>query len=1030
MKKNIGIIEYALKYNRIVVLFVAVLVSIGIYGLYISPKQDFPTFTIRQGIVIGIYPGATSIEVEEQLTKPLENFVFSYKEINREKTFSQSKDGMVVLNIELDENIKDKDAFWSKFKHGLDIFKTKLPLGVLSLQAHDDFGETSAILITLESKDKSYRELERYSDDLKDELRRIEGISNLRSLGILNEQLNIYVDQKKLSHYGIGIPHLIAKLKSQGEISMSGTIENFDFNAPIYINTPLSWEKDIAEQVLYADKDGNFIRLKDIAEIKREYSQKQAYIRNNGVKCILLSIEMKPGTNIITMGRKVDETLDAFQKELPDSFSIYKITDLSQVVGDSIKSFIKEIIIAIIGVLLVVIVFLSFRTALVAAATIPITIFCALAAFYAFGIEMNTIILSALIVTLGMVVDDSIVIIDNYVEKLDEGVPPWEAAISSPKKYFKSVLSATLVISVTFFPFLLTTKGMFNDFLVAYPWAMTIILGFSLVIALLFTPFLQYTFIKKGMGRSTENTAVKKTFFDLIQSGYNSLLIKCFEYPKITLGIGGLIVVSGIILFFNLPLRLMPFVDRNQFAVEIYLPNGNSIHKTALVADSLEQILKKDKRIVSITSFVGQGSPRFHDTYIPQLPSSSFAQFIVNTTDSKATNELLDEYAEKYSCYFPEAYIKFKQMDFSEARYPIEIRISGKQISDLKDFANVVIKRMEKNDNIFLIRTNFEEPTFGVEISLNQGEINRLGIDKSMVAMSTALNMSDGILITNIWDKDYSIPLMLKSSQKDKIDNDEISNIYIPVSGGLAHVPLRQIATVLPTWNEGQIVRRNGVRTLSIIAEVRRGENEINVTKNLQKDIANIPLPPGISLQYGGMHEADFERLPQIVGGLLIAISLMFFILVFHFKKISLALLTLGSSMLCLFGTSVGMMIMGVSICVTSILGVVSLMGILLRNGIIMLDYAEDLRRNENMSVRDSALHAGMRRMRPIFLTSSAAAVGVVPMLIGGSPLWTPLGTVIFYGTLITMIFISIILPIAYTIVYRKKDLVKFKDKK
>lgn len=1029
MNKNIGIIEFALKYHRIVILFVVVLVLVGIYGLYISPKQDFPTFTIRQGIVIGIYPGATSFEVEEQLTKPLEDFVFSYKEIKKEKTFSQSKDGMVVLNIELDEEVKDKDAFWSKFKHGLEIFKAQLPNGVLSLQAHDDFGETSAILISLESKDKSYRELEKYSEDLKDELRRIEGVSNLRSTGILKEQINIYVDQKKLSHYGIGIPHLISKLKSQGEISMSGTIKNFDFNAPIHINTPLNWEKDIAEQVLYADKDGNFIRLKDIAEIKREYPQNQAYIKNNGVKCILLSIEMKQGTNIITMGQQVDKVLDHFQKELPESFNIYKITDLSQVVGHSIKSFLKEIIIAIIGVLLVVIVFLSFRTALVAAATIPLTIFCALAAFFAFGIEMNTIILSALIVTLGMVVDDSIVIIDNYIEKLDEGVSPWEAAISSPKKYFKSVLSATLVISITFFPFLLTTKGMFNDFLVAYPWAMTIILGFSLVIALLFTPFLQYTFIKKGVNRSSRDIPTKRTFFDLIQSGYNSLLIRSFKYPKITLGIGGLIVIAGIILFFNLPLRLMPFVDRNQFAVEIYLPNGKSIHKTTLVADSLEQILKQDKRIMSITSFVGQGSPRFHDTYVPQLPSNNFAQFIVNTTDSKATSELLDEYTEKYSSYFPEAYIKFKQMDFSEARYPIEIRISGKEIAEIKEFANAIIQRIEKNNKIFLVRTNFEEPIPGVEISLNHEEMNRLGIGKSMVAMSTALNMGDGIPITNIWDKDYSIPLILKSPQMNEVDYEDISNIYVPISGGIAHVPLRQVATVLPTWNEGQIVRRNGVRTLSILAEVRRGENEINVTNSLKKEIADISVPPGISLHYGGMYEADFERLPQIVGGLLIAICLMFFILIFHFKKISLALLALGSSMLCLLGTSIGMIIMGVSICVTSILGVVSLMGILLRNGIIMLDYAEDLRRNEKMSVRDSALHAGMRRMRPIFLTSSAAAVGVIPMLIGGSPLWTPLGTVIFYGTLITMIFISIILPIAYTVVYRKKDNVKLGEK-
>lgn len=1019
MNKRIGIIEFTLKYNRIVILIVAMLVLLGMYGLYVSPKQDFPTFTIRQGVVIGIYPGATANEVEEQITKPLEDFVFSYKEIKKDKTFSQSKEGMVILNIELDENVEDKDAFWSKFKHGLDLFKRQLPSGILSLQAYDDFGETSAILVTIESKDKSYKELERYSDELKNELRTIDGIANLRNFGILKEQISIDIEQEKLIHYGIGIPTIVNKLSSQGQMSMSGRISTDNIDSPIHIEAPLNWENDIAEQILFSDKDGNIIRLKDVAKITREYPSNKAHIKNNGRKCILLSIEMKKGTDIVKLGNHVNNVLDDYSDNVPDDVAIYKITDLSQIVGDSVMSFLKEIIIAIIGVLLIVVVFLSFRTALVAAATIPITIFCALAAFYTFGIEMNTIILSALIVTLGMVVDDSIVIIDNYIEKLDEGVSPLEAAISSPKKYFKSVLSATLVISVTFFPFLLTTKGMFNEFLVAYPWAMTIILGFSLIIALLFTPYLQYTFIKSGTKNKKKS---KRTFFDIIQNGYNRVLLKSFKHPKVTLGLGGIIVIAGVILFFNLPLRLMPFVDRNQFAVEIYLPNGKSIHRTSMIADSLEQILKKDNRVNSITSFIGQGSPRFHDTYIPQLPSNNFAQFIVNTKGSKETRDILDEYTERYSNYFPEAYIKFKQMDFSEARYPIEVRVSGENVAKLKAAADSILKYMALNNKIFLARTNFEEPTPGIEVSLKQEEVNRLGIDRSMVAMSTALNTGQDIPITKIWEKDYPIQLILKSNCNDSAQFSNISNIYIPASGGISYVPLRQIASISPSWVDGQIIRRNGIRTLSILAEVKRGENEIAITKELKQDIAHINGLDDVSISYGGMYEADNERLPQIIGGLLIAIGLMFFILLFHFKKISLALLTLGSTMLCLLGTSIGMIIMNVSICVTSILGVVSLMGILLRNGIIMLDYAEDLRKGEKMSVRDSALQAGMRRMRPIFLTSSAAAVGVIPMLLGGSPLWTPLGTVIFFGTLITMVFISIILPIAYTVVYKKKD--------
>ncbi|SBW00479.1 efflux RND transporter permease subunit [uncultured Dysgonomonas sp.] len=1019
MKKGSNIIDLALKYYRIVILIVIVFVAVGVYGLYVAPKQDFPTFTIRQGLVVAAYPGLTSSEIEEQLTKPLENFIFEYKEINKEKTFSQSKDGVSIINIELNENIKDKDAFWSKFKHNLEDLKSNLPDGVVALKALDDFGETSAILITIESEDKTYRELQEYSDALKDKLRKVDGVSGLKNVGLLSEQIVIRVDQDKLKNYGINNAMIIAKLQTQGYKTYSGEVKNSHLVAPIHIESELNWEKDVAEQIIYSDLSGNIVRLKDIAEITREYPDSEPYIQNNGVKCILLSIEMRKGVNVVEKGKQVNEILDDFRHDIPKDVKLYSIADLSKVVDNSVNSFLLEMLIAVIAVVIVVIAFMPMRVALVSAITIPITIFSALAMFYAFGIELNTIILSALIVTLGMVVDDSIVIIDNYVEKLDEGEKPIIATAQSPRKYFKSVLTATLVISVTFFPFLLTTKGMFNDFLITYPWAMTIILGFSLLIALLFTPFMQYTFIKKGLHREKKKG---KNFLDIVQVGYDLLLSKCFKYKNATLLTGVLIIAIGAFWFFNLPLRLMPFVERDQFAVEIFLPNGKSIYQTTEIADSLDNILRKDGRVVSVTSFVGLSSPRFHDTYVPQFPSDNFAQFIVNTSDKKATKEILDEYSRKYSDYFPEAYIKFKQMDFSEARYPVEIRVSGEDILTIKQASETLMAEMKKMPELLLIRTNFEENLPGVSIRLNQNETNKLGIDKSIIAMSTALELGDGFPITNIWEKDYPVKVILKSERKQEESFSNIGNVNIPTMGGMSNIPLRQIASISPDWNEGQIVRRNGVRTLSILAEVERGYNEINITNKIKNKIDEIELPEGIKVSYGGMKEADGERLPQIVNGLLITVCLMLFILIFHFKKIALALLTLGSTMLCLLGTSIGMQIMGSDISVTSILGVVSLMGILLRNGIIMLDYAEVLRKEQGLTVEKSAIQAGSRRMRPIFLTSTAAAVGVIPMVIGGSPLWTPLGSVIFFGTLITMVFISTILPVAYSVIFKFKD--------
>ena len=498
-KRKINIVELAMRHRQIVILIASLLVMFGVYSLTVMPKQEFPVFTIRQGLVIGVYPGATSAEVEEQLAKPLEKFIFTYKEVKKKKTYSTSKDGMVIVNVELNDDVKNKDEFWSKFKHGLEGFKSQLPSGVLALMANDDFGDTSAMLITLESEDKTYRELEKYLEELQNRLRRIDAVSNLRSYGLQKEQISIYIEQEKLAAYGISSTTLAANLFSQGFTTMSGSVDNKNFVAPIHISETYKTERDVAEQIIYSDPTGHVIRLKDVARVVREYPDPDSYIRNNGKKCILLSMEMRSGNNIVQFGKDVNKVLEDYKKELPKSVSIYRIADQSKVVSDSVFNFLRELMIAIGAVIIVIMSLLPMRVASVAASTIPISIFISLGLFYAFGIELNTVTLAALIVTLGMIVDNSIVIIDSYLEHLDEGMSRWHASIMSAMKLFKSIFSATLAISITFFPFLITTTGMYNDFLKVFPWSISIILGISLLVAMLLVPYMQYFFITKGL---------------------------------------------------------------------------------------------------------------------------------------------------------------------------------------------------------------------------------------------------------------------------------------------------------------------------------------------------------------------------------------------------------------------------------------------------------------------------------------------------------------------------------------------------
>ena len=792
---------------------------------------------------------------------------------------------------------------------------------------------------------------------------------------------------------------------------MSGAVDNSKFVAPIHISEAYDCVNDVADQIIFSDPQGHVIRLKDVARVVREYSEPDSYITNNGTKCLVLSMEMREGNNIVQMGEDVNKVLEEYEKELPDDVSIFRITDQSQVVGDSVTTFLRELLIAIIAVIIVVMLLMPLRVASVAASTIPITIFLSLLVFYACGLELNTVTLAALIATLG------------YMEKLDSGIDRWTAAIESAKEFFKSILSATLAISITFFPFLITSQGMINDFLQSFPWAITIILFLSLLVAVLLVPYIQYHFIHTGFRKQPkEEKKQRRSFLTILQSSYDKLIVKCFAHPIRTMGVGLLSIVAGVVIFLSLPMKLMPFAERNQFAVEIYMPFGTALEQTAAVADSLESILRQDSRVVSVASFKGDASPRFHTSYAPQMPGSNYAQFIVNTICNKATEEMIAEYKDKYLNYFPNVRVRFKQLEYSEAAYPIEMRVKGNNRDSLRLAADKVKSVMSEFDGLSLVHDNWEGQLPGVSLRLKDDEMSRLGIDKALLSTGLSMHLGNGLPVTTVWDGDYPIDVVLKDGGNIEPSYEDVGNQYVSAWGGTVSVPVRQIADIEPDWHDAQIAHRNGIPSISIQSDVKEGFNAAALTKEIVKAIEKIDLPDGVDFEVGGSEETDNEMLDMILSGLFISIVVIFFILLFHFRRINMALLVLGSISLCLLGAALGIWVMGLDVSVTAVLGIVSLMGILVRNGIIMLDYADELREKEGLTVREAALHSAKRRMRPIFLTSAAASMGVIPMILGGSPLWSPMGSVVFFGTIVSMVLTVTILPVAYWLIFSRAD--------
>ncbi len=1023
--KNSPLVAWGVKYANVVVLMVCILVAFGIYALQTMNKNEFPNFTIREGVLVAVYPGASSLEMEQQVMKPLENFVFGFKEVNKVKTTSNATDGMVMIFVELDDKITDTDSFWNTFSRELESVKRELPPGVLAVEVISNFGDTSALLITMESEDKTYRELGDYMDALQDRLRTVESVGTMTVYGKQNEQISITVDPERLSKYGVSEKTLAATLFAAGFQTTGGQIRSGTYTSPIYVDSPINSVADIADRIVMSTPAGDVVRLRDVADVKREYPEPTSYITNNGRKCILLSLEMKSGNNIVEMGRLDEKQLDEFQSELPEDVTIFRITNQPEVVNSSVMDFLRELLIAVIAVIVVIVLLLPIRVALIAAATIPITIFISLGLFYVFGIELNTVTFACLIVSLGMIVDNSVVIIDDYVELIGEGMDRKEATIRSASEFLKSIFSATLAISITFFPFLITMTGMFRDFLTDFPWAITLILMGSLLIAELLVPFLQYRFIKPAKVSALDgDTAGGKKHFSLLrlmQNGYNKIIAVCFNHPWAVLAVALVLTVGGAWLLMTRPMQLMPIAERNQFAVEIYLPTGTPLEKTDVIADSLASILRRDERVVSVANFHGCSSPRFQTTYAPQVGGPNFAQFIVNTTGNEATVDILNEYTAKYRDYFPEAKIRFKQLSYSNAAYPIEVRIKGDDYSALQSVSDTVEAVMRSIPEINLVSSSLKSPLVAAQVSPDFTTMSRLGMSDMMLEANLAMRYTDpGIPVATLWDGTYATPVVLKTPTSSRSDVDDLNNEVLPVMG-FASAPLRQIAQIEPSWNYGQLSHRNGIPCVTLSSEVERGAFALTVTDQLKERLDRLELPDGVTLEYGGDYSQSEEMWPPIIYALMMAVVIIFFILLSHYKNVTVAALLLLCIVLCIPGAGIGLAIQGEVLSLTCTLGFISLMGILVRNVIIMIDYAEELQRSEGMTVKESIFHSAERRMRPIFLTSAAASMGVLPMVLTGTPLWRPMGTVIFWGTIITFFFIVTVIPVLYWKVMNKK---------
>ncbi len=877
-------LEAAMKHKQVVFVVTALLLIMGGYSLMNMPRSENPKIDIPIASVYAFYPGADEKQVEQEVTKKIEQYLFSFEEVKKRKTKSETKEGQTFITVEMNTEVKDRKRFWHTIQLDMDAnLRPKLPAGVIGPFVNSSFSDVTAMIIAVSSPVRSYAEIEKYLDKLEDGLKTIPSVSKINRSGAQKQQLYINVNDQKMQQYGFDIATLAGVLQRQNITGYSGEL-NMSSDNIIPINTASRYksENDIANQIVYTRPDGTVVRLKDVASLERRFEEKTSYVRVDDEKAMVLSIDMQPGHNIVQFGHEVEKKIKEIQSTFPPDVKINTPVNQPEVVAKSISQFMREFGMAIGSVIIVVMLLLPFRVAAVASVAAPVSILITFGVMNLMGLELHQVTLAALIIVLGMVVDNAIVVVDNYIEKLDEGITPWTAAWQAAKQLALPIFTATLAIVFAFAPLAFFMEGIPKDFMQSLPVTVAIALMASMLVALFFTPYTCYVFIKKGLKHKMSDRPVKKSLLDRLQTVFNKAVEFCFVWPKSTMTGAVAAVVLAVVIAGKVDPEFFPINERNQFNMEVWMPSGSSLPQTESIVKRLEEILKKDKRVTNVTSFMGMSSPRFNVAYAPEVPRRNFAQVFITTTGNEAANDMVHEYLKKLDGFVPDGNIKLKQLSFQEGS-PIAIRVIGDDESAQKKVAQQVKAILQNAKGTNWVRLDNEEDYFGIKLKINEDKANRLGISNESITQTLGAGLK-GYSISTLWEGDKPVDIFLRYDSASRKNSNALENLHLSSAYG-GKIPLKEVADLTPAWHTGMIAHRNGLRMLTVFSEAQMGLKPSRILKEIQPQIDKLKLPAGISIGYGGDAESSAENQPPMMVSLGVSLVLILSHIAFPVQK-------------------------------------------------------------------------------------------------------------------------------------------------
>lgn len=1008
--KKFNLTEWSLKNKQLVYYFMLVFFISGVYAYMNMGRMEDPDFTIREMVVAAVWPGATAQQMQEQVTDKIEKKLQDTPRLDYVK--STTMPNQTIIHVRLMDSVK-KDQIrpaWQEVRNMVRDIMPSMPAGVWEPIFNDRFDDVYGNVYALTGDGYSYEMLREKAEKIRRIFLTLDDVKKVELRGVQSEKIYIEAENSKLAELGVSPAAVIAALQNQGGVVSSGKLDSSSNRMYMRVSGLFENIDDIRNMPITSGK--TVFRLGDIAKVTRGYSDPHdSRMFFNGKPAVGLALSMYSGGNILNLAKELEKTVTQIKTELPVGMDISKVANQPEVVRDSINEFVESLAEAILIVLIVCFIFLGLRSGTVVALCIPLVILGSFTFMYLLGIDLHKVSLGALIIALGLLVDDEIIAIEMMSVKLEQGWSRDDAAIFSYTSTAFPRLTGALVTCAGFIPMALS-QGSASEYCQSLFYVIVIALLLSWLVAGTVTPLIGHRFIRVKVFEKADDIYDTKFY-----RKFRSLLVWFLHHRKTVLLATALCFVGSILLLTQIKSEFFPAAVRPELSVDLKLPAGASIAATEQAAAKLSSYIEKDDLVESYSYYTGDGAPRFVLCFEPETPRPNFAQFVIVAKSADARNKL----QEKLTKILEE---KFAGVDSNlrvlptgiPSPYPVMLRVSGYDNDKVRELSAQVRSEMIKNPGVYSTTYDWYEKSPSVQLKIDQDKARLLGLSNNFLQNTLQVQLS-GYAVTQFLERDRTIDVTLRIDAKDRNALSKLKNINIFTGTGKV-VPLDSIAEITVVPEDGLLMRRNLKPTITVQAAVKPGFMGNNVTQDVYNKLAAVRsnLPVGYSVEIDGPLENTSKSTGYLLQTVPVMLLAIITLLIFQLRNIPRVLLTLLTAPLGIIGVSLGLFLTGKPIGFVVELGILALFGIIMRNSVILIDQIDQQFALGN-NLWDSVINATVMRFRPIMLTAAAAILGMLPLI--PSVFWGPMAIAIAAGLFGATILTLLVLPVMYAAWYK-----------